>query len=290
MRIFLTFASTSWHRAGVRIIRQAEAMKFYDRVYSFDENALDETFRAKYGDRLVQGSRGYGYWCWKPQIILQVLNRMNDGDVLQYTDAGCHLNRSGRGRLIDYFDMAARSPSGVVAFQASEPSYPLPPLQCEPMDLAEYRWVKGDLLDYFSARGDASITQSQTIGAGIIFVRKCEKGVRLIEEWASVVNDGFFLIDDTPSKSANLPGFTEHRHDQAIFSLLCKRHGVQTLSSYEYWYPKSDGKTPDWDVLRNYPIHARRDKGISIERVVLKLNRVLRETLGVVLEKKRTEQ
>lgn len=289
MRIFVTFTSSAWHRAGQRIMRQAKAMNVYDRVHGITEDSLDEAFRRKYGQQLVSGSRGFGYWCWKPQVILQILDQMGEGDVLQYTDAGCHLNRSGRKRLIEYFDMAMHSASGLLAFQATEPSPPLPPLSCEPMDLTEYRWVKGDLLDYFSVRQDLSITHTQSIGAGIIFVRKCEKALQLVKKWASVVDDGFFLLDDTCSKSPNLPGFIEHRHDQAIFSLLCKIHSVETLSSYEYWYPKRDGKTPDWNVLRNYPIHARRDKGISVARIVSKLNRVAREIAGVTPLKGRTE-
>ena len=37
---------------------------------------------------------------------------------------------------------------------------------------------------------------------------------------AIIIRHDFSLLDDTPSKSPNLKGFQEHRHDQAIFSLL----------------------------------------------------------------------
>lgn len=282
MRIFVTFANTPWRRARARILRQAKGMGVYDRLHGFDEHGLDGSFRAKYKEQLVEGSRGYGYWCWKPQVILQALERMDEGDVLQYTDAGCHLNTAGRWRLAEYFDMAERSATGILAFQGKPPEQPLPPLACAPLDLTEYRWVKGDLLDHFGVRENTSITHTQTIGAGVIFVRKCTSAIKLIREWASVIADGFFFIDDTPSRSPNLPGFVEHRHDQAIFSLLCKRHGVETLSAYEYWYPARDGKTPDWEVLRRYPIHARHDAGLTIGQVVSRVKRVGRRLLRMV--------
>jgi hypothetical protein len=280
MRIFVTFANTPWRAARARILRQAERIGFYDRVHGFDEHGLDEAFRMKYSEQLLERSRGYGYWCWKPQVILQVLERMDEGDILQYTDAGCHLNPAGEWRLAEYFEMAERSATGIVAFQGKPPAHPLPPLACAPLDLTEYRWVKGDLLDHLGVRGNSSITHTQTIGAGIIFVRKCPRGVALMREWAAVIADGFRFIDDSPSKSPNLPGFVEHRHDQAIFSLLCKKHGVETLSAYEYWYPKRDGKTPDWEVLRRYPIHARHDKGLTLERLVSRVKEVGRDLFG----------
>lgn len=279
MRIFVTFANAPWRRARVRILRQAKVMGVYDRLHGFDEYGLHGSFRAKYKEQLVKGSRGYGYWCWKPQVILQVLEQMDEGDVLQYTDAGCHLNTAGRWRLAEYFDMAERSVTGILAFQGKPPAQPLPPLTCSPLDLTEYRWVKGDLLDHLGVRENTSITHTQTIGAGVIFVRKCTSGINLVREWASVIADGFFLIDDTPSKSPNLPGFVEHRHDQAIFSLLCKRHGVETLSAYEYWYPARDGKSPNWEVLRRYPIHAKHDAGLRVGQVVSRVKRIGRRLL-----------
>ena len=81
----------------------------------------------------------------------------------------------------------------------------------------------------------------------------------------------FNLIDDTPSKSKNLKGFIEHRHDQAVFSILCKINSVDTLSAYEYWYPsKSKGK-PDWSILKDYPIHAKRDLDYGVIKNTQKL-------------------
>ena len=80
------------------------------------------------------------------------------------------------------------------------------------------------------------------------------------------------ILDDTPSRSRNLEGFIEHRHDQAIFSLLCIQHKVMSLSSQETWYPKrfsagqltpSISLKPDWDALKYFPIHAKRDKDLG---------------------------
>ena len=76
----------------------------------------------------------------------------------------------------------------------------------------------------------------------------------------------FDLISDTPSISPNLPGFIENRYDQSIWTLLCLKNNVRLLSAYEFWYPKKNSKKlkPDWNALRDFPIHVKRDKNLGI--------------------------
>ena len=81
----------------------------------------------------------------------------------------------------------------------------------------------------------------------------------ILRKWIEIIDADFSLIDDTPSKSPNTPDFIEHRHDQAIFSILCKLNNVYTLSAFEYWYPKWNSRRPDWRALKYMPIHAKRD-------------------------------
>ena len=110
-KIFLSFASSNLHRSLSRIKKEAIDMGVYDRIQILTEIDLDYDFKTRFKQYLTFGSRGYGYWCWKPQIILQTLANMDDGDILQYTDAGCRLNIKGRNRLNDYFEMASSSAS-----------------------------------------------------------------------------------------------------------------------------------------------------------------------------------
>lgn len=235
-------------------------MHVYDEVLALTEKSLDQDFKNVFAKHLRFGTRGYGYWCWKPQIILQVMQNMSDGDLLQYTDAGCHLNLNGRDRLLEYFSMASASYKGVIAFSAKEPEFPLVYDGRKLFDYPDRKWIKGDLLDFFGVRGIADVLETPTIGAGIIFFRKCDESMRLLKEWIDVFTRDFSLIDDSPSRTPNLDGFIEHRHDQAIFSVLCKLNNVQTISAYEYYYPSSKGDGPDWASLEKFPVHVRRDK------------------------------
>lgn len=269
-KVFLTFSDSGMRRSLLRISEQARSLGFYDEIFALDEKNLDAVFVERFASRLTLGSRGYGYWAWKPQIILQTFSFMEEGDVLQYTDAGCHLNKNGLPRLQQYFDAAYASETGVLAFQATPPVSPLEYDGRALLDLSEQKWAKGDLLDYFDVRHRTDILESQSIGAGIIFLRKCESSVALVSRWLSTIESDFSLLNDDPSKSENLIGFVEHRHDQSIFSILCKLVGVHTYSAYEYWYPsKSNVNLPDWEALNAFPVQARRDRDYGVVKNLL---------------------
>ena len=252
---FLSFANTALDgliRSPIkRIRRQAEAMGvFGNHIRVWTENDLDEDFKARMKDRLRPGSRGYGYWCWKPQIVLQLLREMKEGDVLLYADAGCHLNPQGVPRLMDYFKLAGEH--GIVTFQARTQDDP--PFHF----LADGDWCKGDLLDFFGARDDASMTRTGQLGGGIFLVCKSQMTQEFFHAFKTLMVDHFEQCDDSPSRSPNLPCFDENRHEQSVFSLLGKRRGVFSLSSLEY-DPRNGGD--DWSGMCRFPIWAKHDKG-----------------------------
>jgi hypothetical protein len=271
MVYLLSFADSRMQRSLDRLARQAKSMNIFNDTYMFIENDLPVDFREYFKDKLIFGSRGYGYWSWKPEVMLIALDRIQEGDCLLYIDAGCHLNSLGKQRLLEYFKILEQEETGVVAFQAIQPSEDNSSLVYDGrklFDQSNYRWIKGDLFDYFGVKDSPSVVNDQAIGAGVIFIRKCDRAIRIIREWQQIIWHHFNLVDDTPSVSANLNGFIEHRHDQAIWTLLCLKHRVKTLSAYEYWYPMKNAKKlkPDWLALEEFPIHAKRDKDFGMLR------------------------
>lgn len=89
---YLTFANTGWstqclvrQRNSIESIQQIKNV-FRD-VFILNEKDLDKEYFDIFGKYL--SDRGYGYWSWKVYLIYKHLNRLNDGDVLLYLDAGC---------------------------------------------------------------------------------------------------------------------------------------------------------------------------------------------------------
>jgi hypothetical protein len=157
--------------------------------------------------------------------------------------------------------MASQSKLGILAFQANKPQKPFVYDGRKLLDLRDRLWIKGDLLDYFNVRDRLDITETQSIGAGIFFIKKTGTSIQILNQWQEVYKTHFSLVDDSSSYSDNLHGFLENRHDQSIFSILCKLNNVETISSYEYWYPSNhDINYPDWAALKDCPIWAMRNK------------------------------
>jgi hypothetical protein len=262
-RIFVTFADSRYKASLSRIKLQAEKIDVYTKIYVFTESDFDINFVKLFPGLVKPGIRGFGYWCWKPYLILKVLNESDIGSIIHWVDAGCWLRLEGRKRLLEYFEIAEGSKVGIVGFQADQPicktankqNYMLP----------EKQWTKGDILDYFNVRGQSSIVDSNQIEATTLFVKNCEPAVSIIKNWYEVYLNHFHLVDDSPSISPNDKCFIENRHDQSVVSILIKLHNGTVLPAFETYYPiVKKGMKPgqclyQWDAIGSSPIWAKRD-------------------------------
>ncbi len=215
-KCFLSFGDSRMSNAKQRIARQAKEMNVFDKILVWDENDLDTEFRKKWRHVMNSNTRGYGYWVWKPYIILKALNSLPENAILLYLDVGCHFNPKGKKRLNNYFNEILMDDLGVKAF-------PVSILHRERG--VERRWTKGDIFDFFSCRDSMLVTHTAQIESGHIFIRKCHSSVKFIKEWYQAYEDHYSFATDSPSESNNFPDFIENRHDQSIFSILFKIRG-----------------------------------------------------------------
>lgn len=240
MNRFITFSDTSLFKARERIRRQAESLEFFDEIRTYTERDLSPDFTHRMGRLLSPFCQGFGYWCWKPWIILHSLEDMEEGDRLLYLDVGCHINPYGKKRFLEYVNMLDKDPFGLVVFGNG---------------CTECHWTKGDVFHHFSIDiHDEKFTQTQQIAGGYLFIRKNPAVESMLREWMNVFYHHLNLVDDTPSLSPDLPGFRNNRQDQSILSILCKMRGVQPLPLSEV--QPADG---DWEKMTEFPIQDRRD-------------------------------
>ena len=258
-KYFISFADSRMRAATQRIARQAEDMNFFDEIHVMNEDALEPEFCSKWQHIMKFGVRGFGYWCWKPYIILRLLEKMPENAVLLYCDAGCHLNPKGVARLQFYVDEVNADPLGIKAFYTF----------CNYSEVTEKKWTKGDAFDYFNCRYRKDVTDSPQIATTQILFRKCPGVMDFVSEWNRVWYDNFSLIDDSPSKSPNLPGFIENRHDQTVFSLMYKLRGCTPL-------PSGETDVADYSDMDDYPIWDVRDRGYKDMRFFARLKRFIK--------------
>ena len=133
----------------------------------------------------------------------------------------------------------------------------------------EYKYTKSDLLKYFNFINSKEITDTPQFWAGSFFIKKNDFCIRFLEKWIEVFKNNFELINDSPSSKKNYSGFIENRHDQSVFSLLCKKNSILSVSAYESdWAIKNNQRT--WEHNKTNPFLAKRDLKYNIFRRFIK--------------------
>lgn len=236
---FLSFADRRFKSIDL-IRKEAVNLGFFDNIITGDQQLFEKWYRLKYKERFKD--RGYGYWQWKSYLIRRIMDRMDEGDVLLYADAGCKLNTDGKERLVEYFDIVKQSSSGILLFDQHYPE-------------AEY--TKGDVFKYFGVSNDVAYTQHGQVAGGIVMICKGYVSQQFINELYYICHNHYELITDSPSIALNFPEFKEHRHDQSIISLLAVKYDATELPIEEVY---TDG---NWETeMKSKPIWACRRRSI----------------------------
>lgn len=211
MKVFITFGGGAQRfiDAGKRLIEQAESTNYFDKLIFYTPKELQEfpDFWNQHSDFISKNKRGYGYWIWKPYIIKKTMESMNDGDILLYLDAGCEIGGSKMERIPEFFNYVKED-------KLIGTTYP-----CREKD-----WCKMDLLEHFEMENSDLIETGQR-QPGTVMYCVCEETRSIVDLWYHNCCN-YHLIDDSPSLKKNVKTFREHRHDQAIFSLLTKKYNL----------------------------------------------------------------
>lgn len=255
-----------------RLRKQAQSIRIFDEISLNTETNLDQEFTRDFAHLLSPKIRGYGYYVWKPQIIIQALRKARLGDIIVYLDSGSHINPAGRPRMLEYLEICRESARGILAFQLSLP---------------ERHWTKKKLFEYFEVLQDQAILQTGQVQSGLIVIEKRPKSEEFFRAWLDPYRTDVALVDDSRSDNETV-GFQEHRHDQSVFSVLAKLRGVELLNAQEQ-FPGSqtpNSRIGSWSSLRNFPIHHKRDKrtgplrmGVMLLRFLFPSGSIMRELL-----------
>ncbi len=213
---FATFGSTPKYSAALtRIERQARESGYFDTITIYTQDTLPGL--SAYADFIAKNPRGYGYWFWKVLVILDRMDAAGPDDIIVYADAGCGICTTPDARRVwpIWCGVVDRHPTHRICFH---------------MGHIEEMWSKGDLSVLLGCAGNPAIMKSPQATAGIQMMKNTPENRALMHEWLSIMmrDDGHY-VNDVPSRTLNASCFREHRHDQAIISLLMKLRGAARL-------------------------------------------------------------
>ena len=168
---------------------------------------------------ILANPRGYGYWTWKVILLLDMLSKVPEGDIVLYVDAGCGIRTTPKARecMNLWIHTVLLHPTHRVAFQLRH--------------LARH-WTKMDIFQEFHAT-DPVITDSGQHMGGIQIYQNTTANRMFLQLYRQALSRrNYRLVDDSPSIAPNFPGFVENRHDQAILSVLYKKLGVASFPDH----------------------------------------------------------
>lgn|GEM_PF-1355386 len=224
---FCTYGDQKFTESRERIVSEASETQLFDASFLYTESIRDiEPFASLLKENtafanVANAQRGGGYWIWKPFVILQCLEKLGENDILVYADAGCSMpapeDPENIRKLEFYIETCRQSEYSALAWRNP---------------FKESDWSKGDLLKHFGALDDKAVARSRQFTANRIIVKKCDSSIKLLKKWCEIATTHPELFSDEPSVTPNLAGFKEHRHDQSVWSIICKTYGVS--ESYEW--------------------------------------------------------
>jgi hypothetical protein len=152
----------------------------------------------------MEKTRGYGYWTWKPWILKETIENAKYGDIIVYADAGCQIQNTpeAKARFQEYIAMLDDHKSWI-RFQMHHP---------------EKNWTTDAIFNYFNLK---NTSESGQYMATIHILRVCDHSLALADAWTDVAIHTD-LFTDTHNKDTTRSDFKDNRHDQSVFSVICK--------------------------------------------------------------------
>jgi hypothetical protein len=213
---------TRKYRKSLSIQREAVRKLSSARHWIYSERDAAIQLAKNENPDLFQNKRGFGYWIWKPYIILDALNQISDGDYVVYLDAGIAPIANTQA----WFDVIANHEMAVFA--------PVPP---EPAS----KWTKRDCFVRLGCDTEA-FYNIPMLSSGMQAYRKTPASIEFLHTLRETMQISG-VLDDTENTSGkeNLEGFVAHRHDQSVLCLLAHREKIPTLlepTQYGIWRPE----------------------------------------------------
>lgn len=227
-KIYITFSGNAYHETTKRIVENAP--KFgADEVWVYDDFWLTHqdfyTLNHWLWEHRNPNKRewGFGWYAWKPYIIWDALTKLNDGDIVLFTDADTYpINNFSM-----LFDQCVKD-GGIMLFAAS--SWPKNSV-----------WCKSDCFIVMGQYDEKSFNAPAGCARFMLFQKGKWKTTQFLMEWLTyTVNPLANTLDDS-ILSAEPADFKEHRAEQSMMTNLATKYGLKLYREADQtgnWYPQ----------------------------------------------------
>lgn len=204
----ITFANKKYSNIREILINHLISLGLNNFI-KLDENYLPEIF-LKENQKILSMERGFGYWLWKPYILIEELKKLKVDEILVYLDSADKPEKILFEIIINHM---TQNDNLFVnrGYKNGD-------------------WTKKDCFVLMNC-DDEKYYNSVQLEAGIICLKNTETNMELLNEWFSYCKNEQILTD-LPNKfsESNLPGFIDHRHDQSILTNIVIKKGIKSFN------------------------------------------------------------
>lgn len=215
MITLLNYANQAYKTSQRKNSRTGLTVGGFDRVLSYGPDDIDAGFRRAH-QHILEQPRGNGYWLWKPYFIARTLKELPEGEWLFYADSGSYFIQS------------------IAPLVALAQSHNLDLLTFEDAHL-EKKYAKRDALILLDADRPEILARKQRLAAFSLW-RSSPVSRQFTTSWLQYCTDPRVLTDQPNTLGfANHDAFQDHRHDQAVFSILAKQQQLPGFRDPSQW-------------------------------------------------------
>lgn len=216
MVYLISFATREFYQSQKNL--NSSALKFgVDKVVSYKREDIIKTDFYKVNKDILDQKRGAGFWLWKPYIILDILEKASDGDIVIYSDAGIEVI-SDLNPLIEL----CRNKKDVLIF-------------CDGGEHLNKEFTKRDCFIMMDCDSDEYWNSVQCLASFHIYIKN-DSCVEFLNKWLFFCRNKHILTDvENICGKDNFSEFKEHRWDQSVLSLLSRKTKKEIFRDPTQW-------------------------------------------------------
>ena len=203
----LNYANSIYRKSQKLNTDSALRNGFNTNIFSFSKDDIDSDFKFK-NKKILNCRKGDGFWLWKPYFIYKALKSINDGNYLFYCDSGAYFIKP----ITPLIQISIESKQDIISFN---------------LPYSNSQYIKGEAFVKMNCDTNDCRSASHKV-AGYHLWRKSKFSVDFAHDFLEFAQD-YQIISDAKSVDAtqNSSDFIDHRHDQAIFSMLCWKYNLE---------------------------------------------------------------
>jgi hypothetical protein len=211
MYYFLVYDDGTHNNFLICLLNSVKKYGSQFEIIIFNKNQIDNDFMIK-NKAILSLNRGGGYWLWKPYIINNVLNKINDDDVIFYLDSKYYFIEDFANLYLEYLT------TNDLLVWNNKPNE-------HTWDMKN--WCKMDVILKYNMYDKIFIENIKDCWAGAIVVKKTKNTIKYMQEWLDMccIHED---ITDSPSIAENSELYREHRHDQSLLNIVLQKYNIKT--------------------------------------------------------------